>query len=233
MEKLSAFFKTDNITSVLDVGTGNGAFLPILKKAYPKAKFCGVDPNAEALQEAKALFPGVSFSEMFGENLKFEDNRFDVASISMALHHLPKVKQTLKEMQRVVRSGGWIIVNEPCSDNLNAAQEVHKHMHHFRSKIDRLNGVCHNPTFARNEILQLLKDAGLSIQLEFINLKPPQNPDAKAIEERTEKLQKMLEQLRGREEFGAMKREIPILIESLKKYGFQMASCVVVIARVK
>jgi hypothetical protein len=52
-------------------------------------------------------------------------------------------------MQRIVKTGGWIIVNELFSDNLNPAQEVHKMFHHFRSKIDRLTGIYHNETFEK------------------------------------------------------------------------------------
>ncbi len=79
----------------------------------------------------------MNFEQGIAERLPFSTGTFDVASISMALHHLTKVSKGLHEMKRVVKKGGWIIVNEIISDNLNPAQEVHKIYHHFRSRVDR------------------------------------------------------------------------------------------------
>ena len=122
-------------------------------------------------QKAKEKFPDVFFAEMGAEKLDFPDHSFDVVTISMALHHLPHVQTSLKEMQRVVKSGGFIIVSELFSDHLNPAQEVHKLFHHFRSSTDRLLGVSHNETFNRNEIVEMIQDSGIQPLFHFDWLK--------------------------------------------------------------
>src|SRR5690606_12062728 len=123
------------------------------------------------------------------EKLEFTDNSFDLASISMALHHLPDIQKALKEMQRVVKPRGWIIVNELFSDNLNQAEEVHKMLHHFRSKIDRLTGVSHNEIFKKDEIRAIVKASGIDIQFEFENhLEPVSLTESNELEERVEKM---------------------------------------------
>jgi ubiquinone/menaquinone biosynthesis C-methylase UbiE len=151
----------------------------------------------------------------------------------MAMHHLPDVQQTFNEMKRVVKPGGWLIVNELFSDNLNPAQEVHKSMHHFRSTIDRLNGVCHNETFTRAEILEQIEKAGLEISTAFNQEKDRVEPTPEETAERKEKLTEMLGQIKDKPEYHAMKKQIPEIENALKQHGFQMATRLVVIATVK
>ncbi len=233
MEKLNRFFIDKEINSVLDVGTGTGNFIAVLKETFVEATIVGVDPNVESLAEAVKVYPDVSFKEMVGEKLDFADQTFDVASISMALHHVPDVALTLSEMQRVVKPGGWVIINELFSDNLNPAQEVHKAMHHFRSKIDRLNGVSHNETFTKQQILELTETAGLNIRLHFENRKPAKNPTPEEIDERLAKLNEMLDQVKNKPEFPELEIESVRIEAALKQHGFEMATCVVVVAEVK
>lgn len=234
MEKLLNFFQGKEVTSILDVGTGSGDFVGVLKDVFPEARITGVDPDGESLQEATKKYPEVSFVEMRAERLEFADNTFDLASISMALHHLPDIQTSLKEMQRVVKCGGWIIVNELFSDNLNPAQEVHKMFHHFRSKIDRLTGINHNETFEKEQIIQMVKEAGIQIQFYFEN-----NQETNLIEKegeleiRLEKMVQHLEKIKGLPEFEIFKPQIELFRERALKHGFQPATRIVVVGKVE
>jgi len=234
MEKLLNFFQEKKVTSILDVGTGSGDFVKVLKDVFPEAQITGVDPDGESLLEATKKYPEVSFIEMRAESLEFADNTFDLASISMALHHLPDIQTSLKEMQRVVKCGGWIIMNELFSDNLNPAQEVHKMFHHFRSKIDRLTGINHNETFEKEKILQIVKKAGIQIQFHFEN-----NQETNLIEKegeleiRLEKMEQHLEKIKGLPEFEIFKPEIELFRERALKHGFQPATRIVIVGKVE
>jgi len=224
------YFRDKEVDSILDVGTGEGDFISVLKDVFPKAQITGVDPNTESLQEAAKKYHDVLFTEMSGENLEFADKSFDVASISMALHHLPDIQSALKEMQRVVKSGGWIIVNELFSDNLNPAQEVHKMFHHFRSKIDRLTDTFHQETFEKEQILQMVKTAGIQIQFSFEN-ETETNLIAKEgeLEIRIEKMKQHLEKIKDRPEYETLKPEIDKFRKRALKHGFQTATRIVVV----
>lgn len=232
MKQLNKFFQKKTIKTILDVGTGPGNFIPELLEAMPNVKVTGIDPNLGSLDEARQKYPDFEFKEMVGEKLDFADNNFDTASISMALHHLPDVARTLAEMQRVVRPGGFIIVNELFSDNLNSAQNVHKKMHHFRSKIDRLNGVSHNETFTKQEILDLIETAELGIDLHFENTKEQNKPTTEEIVERKEKLLTMLDEIKDLPEFKELQQEVSEIEKELDLFGFQMATCVIAVALV-
>ena len=151
----------------------------------------------------------------------------------MVLHHLSDVQQTLAEMKRVVKNGGWIIVNELFSDDQNPAQEVHKQMHHFRSKIDRMNGIVHNEAFSRKQIVDILKRAGLDIQLKFEFKNQAKVPSKEEIEERKAKLWSALESVKGRIEYEELANEIPPIEAALDKYGFEMSTRLVCVAQVR
>ena len=234
MEQLKAYFTECEINSILDVGTGSGDFIEVLQDVFPNAQIVGVDPDTDSLQEASKKYPGVSFKKMSAENLEFADNSFDMASISMALHHLPDIQTSLKEMQRIVKSGGWIIVNELFSDNLNPAQEVHKMFHHFRSKIDRLTGIYHQESFEKEQILHMIKASGIQIQFSFENtLETNLIAGEGELEIKVDKMIQHLERIKDLPEYEIFKPEIEEFRERSLKHGFQPATRVVVVGKVK
>jgi ubiquinone/menaquinone biosynthesis C-methylase UbiE len=232
MEQLKDFFHDKNVKSILDVGTGTGDFLKVLTEDFPSAAIVGVDPDSKSLEEAAKKFPEITFQKMGAEKLLFKANSFDVVSISMALHHLPKIQKSLKEIKRVVKPGGWIIVNELFSDNLNPAQEVQKMFHHFRSRVDRLLGICHRETFKKAEIIQMVKDAGIPIQFYFEH-----TPNVNMIENKTdlemwvEKMKQNLERISGLPDYEILKLQIIEFRENAAAHGFPPATRVVIVGK--
>jgi ubiquinone/menaquinone biosynthesis C-methylase UbiE len=230
MIRLVDFFQSKTVDSILDIGTGSGDFIEVLKEVFPYAKITGVDPDQESLNSAKEKYTDVIFNKMIGEDLNFANHNFDVVCISMALHHLPDVQKALQEMQRVVKPGGWIIVNELFSDNLNPAQEVHKMFHHFRSKIDRLIGINHNETFEKEEIRKMIKTAGIQILFDFENkIDPIQYSEEGELETRLEKMQMHLEKINSQPEYDIFKPQIEQFRFEALKHGFQSATRIVVV----
>lgn len=234
MRQLVEYFENKKIDKVLDVGTGTGDFIQVLKKAFNSAVITGVDPNTASLSVAKKEYPDVLFTEMGAEQLLFPDNSFDVTSISMALHHLPDIKKAFAEMIRVTKKDGWIIVSELYSNYLNPAQEVHKLFHHFRSKTDRLLGFSHNETFKKEEILEMTEDSGIHI-LSHFDFKKETNliSTEGELEERVKKMSDMLETIKHLPEYGSLNPEVEQFRNKAKKHGFQPATRVVIIGQKK
>ncbi|MBN1986573.1 MAG: methyltransferase domain-containing protein [Prolixibacteraceae bacterium] len=234
MEALRNFFYDKKVNKILDVGTGEGKFIPVLKDSFPKAAIWGVDPDESSLEQAKQNFPDISFQSMNAEELVFEDDTFDVVSLSMALHHLNKIKKGLKEIKRVTKPEGWIIINELFSDNLEPAQEVHKLYHHFRSRIDRLTGVNHRETFRKEEILQMVRQAGISVQFFFehkreVNLVE----EVGALDKMVQKMQQKLETIKIQAEYEELQPQIEEFRTKAMEFGFQPATNVVIVGRKK
>lgn len=234
MEPLISYFKDIKTHAVLDVGTGSGGFISTLKKTFPNARITAVDPHKESLEKARCNHPGITFFEMDAGRLDFDDNAFDVVSLSKVLHHLPKIKKALKEIRRVVKPGGYIIINEPVNDNLTPPQEMHKMYHHFLSRIDRLLGTYHRKTFSKDAILDLLKTAELPVQFFFEQRRNIHKADMEEnIELRVEKMMQMLEKIRDKEEYDALKPRIEEFRQKAMKWGFHPATNLLIVIRKK
>ena len=230
MNQLGEFFTDKQVNKIIDAGTGTGDFIEVLKNVFPAASITGIDPNTESLQEAAQKYPDFLFAEMSADKLEFEDDTFDVASISMALHHLPDVQKALKEMQRVVKPDGWIIVNELFSDNLNAAQEVHKMLHHFRSSIDRLLGISHHETFKKEDIRKIVNLAGIKVLLDFENeIETNLISEEGEMEVRIAKMKESLERIKELPEYDLLKHQIDEFRERYLQFGFQPATRIVLV----
>jgi demethylmenaquinone methyltransferase/2-methoxy-6-polyprenyl-1,4-benzoquinol methylase len=103
--------------SVLDCATGTGDLaLAFKRKVGPSGRVMGTDFCPEMLQSApaKAAQAGlpVEFQVADAMALPFADNTFDVASIAFGIRNVDDPVVCLKEMARVVKPGGRVVVLE-------------------------------------------------------------------------------------------------------------------------
>ena len=104
---------------VLDVGTHDGGFIGMLMKTLGDFdSFIGVDISEEDLEKARQTFKDepVEFARMNAEDLTFDDATFDTVCIADSIHHLEKPEEVLDEMQRVLKPGGYLILQEMFHD---------------------------------------------------------------------------------------------------------------------
>jgi SAM-dependent methyltransferase len=106
--------------SVLEVGCGNGVFLPRLAQGVgSKGRVVGIDHSAAFVEEARdrvtnaGLSAVVTVQQADAYALPFADATFDLAHCERVLMHLEQPSSALAEMRRVVRPGGWIVAVEP------------------------------------------------------------------------------------------------------------------------
>jgi 2-polyprenyl-3-methyl-5-hydroxy-6-metoxy-1,4-benzoquinol methylase len=121
--------------NLLDIGAGTGDFLATAKKAGWKTT--GIEPNEKA--KAIAISKGVSFAE----NLEsIQSHSFDVITMWHVLEHVPDLENQIKELKRLVKPNGTIIIAVPNYKSFDAkyygefwaAYDVPRHLWHF-SKI--------------------------------------------------------------------------------------------------
>lgn len=99
--------------NILDVccGTGNSSIAIGCKNS--NNSIIGIDLSKNMLNIAnqkklKHKYKNISFKEMNATNMDFQDEYFDVVTISLALHEMPQkiIKPVLAEIKRVLKVGG-------------------------------------------------------------------------------------------------------------------------------
>jgi len=104
---------------VLDVGSGVGHWGRLLARILSKATFVGVEPDElwvrKASERAAALGLGERMSYRIGtaEALPAESASFDLVTCQTVLMHLAEPERALREMLRVTKPGGFLLVAEP------------------------------------------------------------------------------------------------------------------------
>ncbi len=119
---------------VLDCATGTGDLaLEFKKRVGPAGEVLGTDFCAEMLEFApsKAEKAGLPcrFEVADAMNLPYEDNSFDVASIAFGIRNVDDPLVCLKEMSRVVKPGGQVVVLE-----FGQPQGLFKYPYNFYNK---------------------------------------------------------------------------------------------------
>ena len=99
---------------VLDFGCGKGNNLGILSKTFKKVS--AVDVSKSAIEIAKKnykAFKNIKYFKYDGKKLPFGDQTFDFVVACEVLEHVPDLKKAFFELDRVVKSGGYIFISCP------------------------------------------------------------------------------------------------------------------------
>lgn len=110
---LTALQRTCNLgASVLDVGSGNGYFLKKLEHAGFRT--AGFDISPELLRIARQRCPYISFYEGdVEESANFLNGKWDAVTCSFVLDGLQNIDAALGNLNRLLVSGGHMIINIP------------------------------------------------------------------------------------------------------------------------
>lgn len=92
----------------LDIGCGEGRFVRMLQDRGWKA--VGIDPVDRLIAEAKRHDPEGDYRIGFGEDLAFDDDSFDLTVSYLSLIDIEDFRASIKEMTRVTKPGGSILV---------------------------------------------------------------------------------------------------------------------------
>jgi phosphatidylethanolamine/phosphatidyl-N-methylethanolamine N-methyltransferase len=97
---------------VLEVGIGTGLNLPIYP---PRCRLTGIDLSEEMLRKAHEKvaelgLTNVSLRAMDATVMDFRDNEFDSSVATYTISAVPDPVSVLREMRRVVKPGGSIVV---------------------------------------------------------------------------------------------------------------------------
>jgi malonyl-CoA O-methyltransferase len=102
---------------VLDAGCGKGRFAKALLEKYPSADIWGLDISDEMLRKKVANITTRQGSLM---NMPFPDNYFDHAYCVESLEHVITPKAAIRELFRVVKPGGHLLIIDKNVDCLGS-----------------------------------------------------------------------------------------------------------------
>lgn len=126
--------------NLLDVGAGTGDFLVEAKNSGWNVT--GIEPNEKA--KAIAQGKGIGFTESLSA---VADKSFDAVTLWHVLEHVPDVEQEIKELKRVLKDDGVLIIAVPNFKSYDAqhygkfwaAYDVPRHLWHFsKTAIEKL-----------------------------------------------------------------------------------------------
>ena len=118
--------------NLLDIGAGTGDFLLVAKQNGWNA--IGIEPSEKA--KAIAQQKGVELKSNLSE---FQDHSFDLITMWHVLEHVPNLENQIKELQRLLKPNGSIIIAVPNFKSFDAnyyqefwaAYDVPRHLWHF------------------------------------------------------------------------------------------------------
>jgi ubiquinone/menaquinone biosynthesis C-methylase UbiE len=100
---------------VLDVACGTGVVTRLAAERVGESAVAGVDVNPGMLEVARSAAPdlAIEWHEASAEALPFGDATFDIVLCQMGLQFFPHRQGALREMHRVLRPGGRVVLNVP------------------------------------------------------------------------------------------------------------------------
>lgn len=142
---------------VADIGAGTGF---ISKGIAPYvSRVIALDQSREMLKEMAVRMTclginNIQYCEGNQENLPLGNNLADVAYANMALHHAFNPQRAIREMARILKPGGWLVITD-----------ADKHPHEWM--LTELHDVW--PGFDRADLKAWLEGAGLiSVEVDCV-----------------------------------------------------------------
>jgi demethylmenaquinone methyltransferase/2-methoxy-6-polyprenyl-1,4-benzoquinol methylase len=103
----------DNPKKIIDIATGTGDIA--LCFANDNVEVIGIDNARQMLDIAnqkKSSFKNIQFQLEDAENMSFENNSFDVATVGFGVRNFEDLNQGLREIKRVLKPGKKLIILE-------------------------------------------------------------------------------------------------------------------------
>lgn len=158
--------------NILEVGCGDGFYLHLLSSLDLKLKLSGVDLNPMALKSAKENLKGKKILLQEADlmrKLPFKKQSFDKVIMSEVAEHLPNDVKGLKEVGRVLKKDGILVLTVPNHNYPFFWDPVNWTLEHFfgtHIKSGFWSGLWnqHLRLYTPNQIEKSVKKAGFNIE---------------------------------------------------------------------
>jgi len=110
--------------SILEVGTGTGALIPLLAAHSPVSNLVSIDLATEMLARAHQRAPQTHLTQADAHALPFDTASFSAIVCHNSFPHFSQKATVLHEFRRVLRLGGWLLILHDLSRQ--RVNEVHQ-----------------------------------------------------------------------------------------------------------
>lgn len=134
---------------LLDAGCGSGGMLEYIRRHFPHAELTGLDFSERALDLTCERNIGATLVRGSTDSLPFDDASFDVAlSLDVIIVGGVDAQRAMRELHRVLRPGGLLLINLPAFGFLRGTHDV---------------AVNIARRYTRPQLRRLVQDAGFRI----------------------------------------------------------------------
>ncbi len=145
---------------VLDVATGPG-FIALLFAEHAQY-VTGMDLTRALLEKAKGFqrergLANVNFLEGDVEFLPFAEGTFNLVTCHKAFHHFPRPEQVLRELHRVLKKGGRLVLGDTLSSEDPKKSELH-------NRLERMRDSSHVKMYPLSRLQLMIERAGFKIE---------------------------------------------------------------------
>jgi 2-polyprenyl-3-methyl-5-hydroxy-6-metoxy-1,4-benzoquinol methylase len=150
-EEIERYVKTGKL---LDIGCGRGFFLANFIGS--SIDYFGIEPRRRISEEAKKR---VGKNKIFCGTLNESDlpnSHFDIVTMINLIEHLPFPKETLKEVNRLMKNNGLLLIETPNVESI-VPKILGKRWHAFLE-------YEHHYFFSKDTLSRMLKDTGFRIE---------------------------------------------------------------------
>jgi malonyl-CoA O-methyltransferase len=126
-------------TRVLDAGAGKGRYAALLKRHAPHAEVVALDVSAEMLRHVPA---GITTMQGSLLAIPYPDAHFDAVICIEALEHAVQIAEAVRELARVLKPGGTLVVIDKNRQKLGALEMPSWERWFDASELTAMLGAC-------------------------------------------------------------------------------------------
>lgn len=134
-KKVLGWLKRLNISSLLDVGCGNGELLYEIRSRYPALRLSGSDISPAVIDSNRAAQPQIDFQQLDLEAQRLAQS-YDLAVCTEVLEHCEDSARALKNLCDM--AGRYLIISVPCGPIFEIDRRVGHHRHYRGHEMEQM-----------------------------------------------------------------------------------------------